>query len=72
VARGIGLAAANSVYRGLVAETVRDSERSIEEKGDNLILYGSAMKEISNLYVDEAYFFDSSSHTFEKFPVQFP
>jgi len=72
VARGIGLAVAHSVYNGLVAETVRQSERSLDEKGDNLILYGEAMKKVAKLYVDEAYFFDEASHSVEIFPVQFP
>ena len=73
VARGIGLAVAqSSMYHGLVAETVRRSERSLEEKGDNLILYGEAMKQIAKLYVEQAYFFDDATHSVEIFPVQFP
>jgi len=73
VARGIGLAVANSTkYHGLVAETVRQSERSVEEKGDNLILYGAAMQPISLLWVEEAIFFDLGANTVEIFPVEFP
>lgn len=72
VARGIGLAVANSMYHGLIAETVRDSERSIEEKGDNLILYGERMKGISLLWVEEALFFDQGANSVEVFPVEFP
>jgi hypothetical protein len=71
-ARGIGLAVAQSNYHGLIAETVRQSERSFEEKGDNLILYGESMKQIPKLYVEEAYFFDNAAHSVEIFPVQFP
>ena len=73
VARGIGLAAANSMaYHGLVAETVRQSERSVEEKGDNLILYGTAMQPISVLWVEQAFFFDLGANTVEILPVEFP
>lgn len=73
VSRGIGLAvAASGVYTGLVAQTVRKSGRSIEERGDNLILYGQHMRPIPNLYVEEAYYFDPMTQTTESFPVLFP
>ena len=73
VARGIGLAVSNStMYHGLIAETVRQSERSIEERGDNIILYGSAMQQISLLYIEEAWFFDLGANSVEIFPVAFP
>ena len=72
VARGIGLAVAASMYHGLVAETVRRSERAFEERGDNLILFGAAMRPISVLWVEEAFFFDEGANTVEKFPVNFP
>jgi hypothetical protein len=70
VARGIGLAIANSHLRGLVVETVRKSGRSPEERGDNLVLFGSMGATISGLYVDEASHFDSGGGI-ESFPVQF-
>jgi hypothetical protein len=60
------------MYHGLIAETVRDSERSIEEKGDNLILYGERMKGISILWVEKALFFDQGANSVETFPVEFP
>ena len=70
--RGIGLAVANSPYDGLIAETVRRSERSIAERGDNLILFGPAMKEIAVLWVEQALYFDNGANAVEIFPVSFP
>jgi hypothetical protein len=71
VARGIGLAIANSHLEGLVIQTVRKSGRSPDEVGDNLVLFGSKDKEIPNLYVDEVFYFDDTGGI-EIFPVQFP
>lgn len=73
VARGIGLAVANSsAYHGLIAETVRESDRSAAERGDNLILFGASMTRISLLWVEQAWFFDNGAVGPEVFPVDFP
>lgn len=73
IARGVGLAVAHSgVYRGLLAQTVRHSGRSSEERGDNIVLYGMSMRVIPGLYVEEAYFPEMTSHSMDSFPVQFP
>jgi hypothetical protein len=71
VARGIGLAIANSHLRGLSVQTVRKSGRSPDEQGDNLVLFGNTGDAICGLYVDQAIYFDQRSGT-ETFPVQFP
>jgi hypothetical protein len=70
VARGIGLAVANSYLHGLAVQTVRKSGRSPEEQGDNLVLFGKAKTPIGGLYVDQASYFDSGS--METFPVPRP
>lgn len=58
VARGIGLAVANSpALRGLKVLTVRPSERSDEETGDNLVWFGQNGHHIPCLWVEEAYVF---------------
>jgi hypothetical protein len=57
VARGIGLALANHGYSALVVETARTSERSVLERGDNLIFFGRQGERIMNLSVEEAYLF---------------
>ena len=70
VARGIGLAVAHSGnLAGLIAQTVRESERSALERGDNLILFATPGNAIANVYIDEAYYFTSSA--VEVFPVEF-
>ena len=70
IARGIGLAIAHSGYMaGLIAQTVRESERSPLERGDNLVLFANPGNEISNVYIDEAYYFTSGG--VEIFPVEF-
>jgi hypothetical protein len=70
VARGIGLAIAHSGnLAGLIAQTVRESERSTLERGDNLILFATPGNAIANVYIDEAYYFTSSG--VEIFPVEF-
>jgi hypothetical protein len=72
VARGIGLAIANSHrLKGLVIQTVRKSGRSPDELGDNLVLFGREEQEIPNLYVDEVFYFDDAGGI-EIFPAQFP
>ena len=57
VARGIGLALANHGFRALVVQTARTSERSLLERGDNLIFFGTQGERIANLSVEEAYLF---------------
>jgi hypothetical protein len=72
VARGIGLAVANSGYlRGLAVETVRTSERSAQERGDNLVLFGKEGQLIPGLFAEEAFFFGSSNKA-QAFAVAFP
>jgi hypothetical protein len=56
-ARGIGLALASHGFRALVVQTARTSERSLQERGDNLILFGVQGERIANLSVEEAYLF---------------
>jgi hypothetical protein len=71
IARGIGLAIAHSRHlTGLIAQTVRESERSPLERGDNLVLFATPGKAIPNVYIDEAYYFTTSSAV-EVFPVEF-
>jgi len=65
VARGIGLAIAHSgVLKGLSAETARLSERSPEERGDNLVSFG-----LRGLEVEKVYFFFGKSAP-DVFPVE--
>jgi hypothetical protein len=72
-ARGIGLAVANTGFlRGLSVETVRESERSEEERGDNLVLFGDGTKPIPGLTVDEAWYFSNKSSEPEIYEVAFP
>jgi hypothetical protein len=72
VARGIGLAIAQSGYLdGLSVETVRESARSAEERGDNLVLYAPAGQAVPNLYIDQAWYFGKTSKP-EVYPVAFP
>lgn len=72
VARGIGLAIAQTgILRGLSVQTVRESERSAEERGDNLVLFTSPGRLIPGMYIEEARYFEKT-HTPEVFPVAFP
>jgi hypothetical protein len=72
VARGIGLAIAQSSYlHGLSVQTVRESERSDEERGDNLVLFAPARQAVPNLYIDQAWYFGKTSRP-EVYPVSFP
>jgi hypothetical protein len=72
VARGIGLAVANSGFlHGMCVQTVRPSERSTEERGDNLVLFAIPGHAVPNLYIDQAYYFGKTSAP-EIFPVAFP
>lgn len=73
VARGIGLAIAHSGLRGLSVQTVRMSDRSDEERGDNLVLFGTQDQAIPGLYIDEVSYFNNASPPKEEvFPVIFP
>lgn len=57
-ARGIGLAvAASKPFQGLQATTARVSERSPEEKGDNVVFYGRNGQKPSGMKVDQAWLF---------------
>jgi len=71
VARGVGLAVANSHLQGLSVQTVRKSGRAADERGDNLVLFGQEGHAVPGLYVDEASYFDSAAGI-ETFPVAFP
>jgi hypothetical protein len=72
IARGIGLAIAQSGYlSGLSVETVRESARSADERGDNLVLYAQSGKAVPNLYIDQAWYFGKTSKP-EAYPVAFP
>ena len=72
VARGIGLAVAQSgALRGLSVQTVRESERSAEERGDNIVFLMSPGQAVSNVYIEEAYYF-GKRYDPEIFPVAFP
>jgi hypothetical protein len=72
VARGIGLAVAHSGFlRGLSVQTVRMSERSDEERGDNLVLFAAPGQAVAGLYIEEASYFGKTSKP-EVFPVAFP
>ena len=71
VARGIGLAVANSDYlSALEASTVRGSARSSEETGDNIVFFGRDGQAIPNLYIEKAYVFPIAGPPMEV-PVEF-
>jgi hypothetical protein len=72
VARGIGLAIAQSGFLdGLSVETVRESARSADERGDNLVLFAAAGQAVRNVYVDQAWYFGKTSQPVV-YPVAFP
>jgi len=72
VARGIGLAIAETKFlRGLSVQTVRQSERSAEERGDNLVLFTAPGHAVSGMYIDEAYYY-GKRYDPETFPVEYP
>lgn len=57
-ARGIGLAVANTSWlKALKATTVRPSDRSLDEAGDNLIFFGQNGCQVPGLWIDRAYVF---------------
>jgi hypothetical protein len=70
LARGIGLALAQAGYQGLQVETARMSERSVFERGDNLIFFGAVGQRIPNLSVEEAYLFPLGG-SLVRYPVEF-
>ncbi len=72
VARGIGMAVAHSGFlRGLSVQTVRMSERSADERGDNLVLFAAPGQAVPGLYIEDASYFGKTSKP-EVFPVAFP
>jgi hypothetical protein len=72
VARGIGLAIAeNPALRGLSVQTVRESERSSDERGDNLVLFTTPGAPVTGVYIEEAYYY-GKRYDPEIFPVEFP
>ena len=70
VARGFGLALAKFGYPALCVQTVRASERSAFERGDNVIFFGPAGKFVENLSVVEAYLFPVAGEL-QVYPVEF-
>ncbi|HEX3876333.1 MAG TPA: hypothetical protein VHW24_05070 [Bryobacteraceae bacterium] len=71
VARGIGLAFATARFlHGMSVQTVRESERSAEERGDNLVLFSTAGP-VQGVEVDKVYYFGKTS-TPEAFAVTRP
>jgi hypothetical protein len=72
VARGIGLAVAQSGFlHGLAVQTVRSSERSADESGDNLVLFAAQGAAVRGLYIDQVSFYGKRASP-EVFPVAFP
>lgn len=70
VARGFGLAFAKFGYPALCVQTVRASERSAFERGDNVIFFGPPGKFVENLSVVEAYLFPVVGEL-QVYPVEF-
>jgi len=69
VARGIGLAIAQCSYlNGLVYQTVRASERSDEERGDNIVFFAPQGYKLSFLTAEEVYYYGKTYEP-EIFPV---
>jgi hypothetical protein len=72
VARGIGLAVAHSGFlQGMCVQTVRESDRSDEERGDNLVLFAPAGQPVAGLYIEGAYYYGKTADP-EIFSVDFP
>lgn len=70
-ARGLGLAVAYSGYlHGLQAATVRQSDRALDESGDNVVLFGLDGQPLSGMWIECAYRFPMSGPP-EKIPVSF-
>jgi hypothetical protein len=71
-ARAIGLAIANSgSLNALRVSTARESERSPDEIGDNLVWFAANGKQVPTLWVEEAYLFPLMSSKIEVYPVDF-
>ena len=70
-ARGIGLAVAHSGLQGMCVQTVRESDRAEEERGDNVVLFSAAGRPVPNLYIESAYYYGKTAEP-EVFPVDFP
>ena len=72
VARGIGLACAHSGFLlGMSVQTVRASDRSADERGDNLVLFAHPGQPVPGLYIEEVLYFGKTSQP-DVFPVAFP
>ncbi len=72
VARGIALAIAETGFlRGIAVQTVRSSERSDEERGDNIVLFANPRQAVPGLSIREVSFY-GKTRTPDVFPVEFP
>lgn len=72
VARGIGLAIAHSGFlQGICVQTVRESDRSDEERGDNLVLFAHSGRPVTSVYIERASYYGKVAEP-EQFPVEFP
>jgi hypothetical protein len=72
VARGIALAIAETGWlQALVAQTVRESERCAEERGDNVVLFAIPGHGVRSVYIEEASYY-GKRYDPEIFPVAFP
>jgi hypothetical protein len=60
------------VLLGVSVQTVREYDRSTEERGDNLVLFGAPGQTIPALYIEEALYFEVKRSAPEVFPVAFP
>lgn len=70
VARGIGLAVANSGFlRAMVVRTARPSPREPEETGDNVVFFGHG-GQIPGLWIEEVYAFPPGNRP-AIYPVEF-
>lgn len=70
-ARGIGLAVAHCGWlHGLQAQTVRPSDRSPDEMGDNVVLFGDANQPVPGLWIECAYRFPLNGPP-QEIPVAF-
>jgi hypothetical protein len=70
VARGLGLAVAKMGYKALCVQTVRTSERSSLETGDNIVFLGREGQMVPDLWVVEAYYFPQGGGI-ERYPVEY-
>jgi hypothetical protein len=60
IQRAIGLAAAHAPYlQGLIVQTIRTSDRSPGEVGENIIFYGPNQRPIPHLTVEKVTYIDS-------------